>query len=72
MRQAGPPREAPEDPAFDRLVRDLAAAQGMPSDDPEFGEVVAAFRGLWAAVDAIGRIPIDPAREPAPRYGPRS
>lgn len=71
MRPPDPHRTGQEDLALDGLVRGLAIAHGMPHDDEEFSEVVAAFRELWAAVDAIDHMPVDPSREPAPRYDPR-
>lgn len=71
MSHPDPDGEGQDDLALDRLVRGLAAAHGMPHDDPEFSEVIAVFRGLWAAVDAIDQMPVDPSREPASRYDPR-
>jgi hypothetical protein len=57
--------------ALERLVRELAEAQGMPHDDDEFVEVVAAYSSHWRAVVALDDMPVDHKCEPATLYLPR-
>ena len=60
--------QIPEGDELVTLVRSLARLQGVPCDDPEFPEVVAAYRMFLFAVAALDRIDFPDAIEPAPVY----
>ena len=62
------PMQIPAGEDLVTLVRGLARLHGVPCDDPEFPEVVAAYRVFLFAVAAMDGIDLPDMVEPAPVY----
>ena len=58
----------PEGEELAALVRALAALHGIPCDDGEFPDTVAAFRQMMLSAQALDAVDWPESLEPAPVY----